>query len=518
MMSNTSDSGDSVNCENKTVRESNFSVVALDSLKEFDQEQLFQYVQKLQPLYLKCKKKLQNFKNRAKLLEKTVQLLNDDKSQNAGENTNEENKDSLTQTEDAQKEQKDVSSPNTTLDFVAEIRKAADEAQHLNGFVYEPTSGLYYDHKTGYYYNAEYGLYYDGNTGCYYNYNQEKNSFEFHSQVPVQPNNTSSKNSHTNNDDDIFDNYVNNDILKRFSSLSISRMRSNALDIAKKYPPSLRLIVKETNVKDLKIGSLYVVTYKGGGLGREGNHDIIIPDVNVSKCHLKFSYDTKQQLYYCIDLGSQNGTLLNGVRMSSSKSESDPQIVKHGSIIQIGLTKLLCHVHEGNTTCGLCEPGLLMETAQEASTEAVVMLTHKEQLRKLQRKYGLENEKFVDVQKNDSSYNDRAATRRTQVGSSTDNEKTQTACVNTEISSENKGFKMLANMGWNKGEALGKTNASTGLLEPINVASNEGTKGLGCNTTITKQPTFNIKKLSALKKTQERYQKADIFYDNEDSD
>ncbi|XP_037945286.1 uncharacterized protein LOC119677823 [Teleopsis dalmanni] len=109
MMSNTSDSGDSVNCENKTVRESNFSVVALDSLKEFDQEQLFQYVQKLQPLYLKCKKKLQNFKNRAKLLEKTVQLLNDDKSQNAGENTNEENKDSLTQTEDAQKEQKDVS-------------------------------------------------------------------------------------------------------------------------------------------------------------------------------------------------------------------------------------------------------------------------------------------------------------------------------------------------------------------------------------------------------------------------
>lgn len=32
----------------------------------------------------------------------------------------------------------------------------------------------------------DYGLYYDGNTGCYYNYNQQKNCYEFHSQVQVQ--------------------------------------------------------------------------------------------------------------------------------------------------------------------------------------------------------------------------------------------------------------------------------------------------------------------------------------------
>lgn len=65
------------------------------------------------------------------------------------------------------------------------------------------------------------------------------------------------------------------------------------------------------------------------------------------------------------------------------------------------------------------------------------------------------------------------------MGSSTDKEKTEVACVNTEIGSSNKGFKMLSKLGWQKGEKLGKTNASAGLLEPINVVANEGTSGLG---------------------------------------
>lgn len=55
------------------------------------------------------------------------------------------------------------------------------------------------------------------------------------------------------------------------------------LDIAKKYPPALRLIVTETNVPELKIGNLFLITYTGGSVGREGDHDVIIPDKNVSK-------------------------------------------------------------------------------------------------------------------------------------------------------------------------------------------------------------------------------------------
>lgn len=55
------------------------------------------------------------------------------------------------------------------------------------------------------------------------------------------------------------------------------------LDIAKKYPPSIRLVVLETNLTKLKIGELFIITYKGGTLGREGSHEVIIPDINVSK-------------------------------------------------------------------------------------------------------------------------------------------------------------------------------------------------------------------------------------------
>lgn len=38
--------------------------------------------------------------------------------------------------------------------FLEDIKEAAQNCQNHTDFVYEPTSGLYYDTKTGYYYNA----------------------------------------------------------------------------------------------------------------------------------------------------------------------------------------------------------------------------------------------------------------------------------------------------------------------------------------------------------------------------
>lgn len=60
------------------------------------------------------------------------------------------------------------------------------------------------------------------------------------------------------------------------------------LDIAKTYPPCMRIIVKETNLPKLKVGSLFLVAYTGGSMGKEGDHSVIIPDINVSKvCNKK---------------------------------------------------------------------------------------------------------------------------------------------------------------------------------------------------------------------------------------
>ncbi|XP_053962905.1 angiogenic factor with G patch and FHA domains 1 isoform X3 [Anastrepha ludens] len=499
----------------------NFQLKENTVIVKLEHEELCAYIGELHELLIKKDKKIKKYR------EKYKELLKKFRAEKTKENSDTEKTVATTSVElatttPALEDNKLTEDNAATVDnFVDEIRQAAEQAQNLNGFVYEPTSGLYYDQKTGYYYNAEYGLYYDGNNGCYYNYNQERNAFEFHSQVSAQQLQKTAEGNNANCKD-VLTNYVNNSLLNRFSNLNINRMRSNALDIAKKYPPSLRIIVQESNLDSLKVGSLSLITYKGGSLGREGNHDVIIPDVNVSKLHMKFHYDHKQCIYKCIDLGSRNGTVLNGTRMSASKKESSECDLAHGSVLQIGQTKLLCHVHEGNSTCGLCEPGLLIEPPRESTgtTSNTVVLSHREQLKKLQKKYGLEKEKFVEAKQIVGNYNDRAATRRIQIGSSTDGEKTQSASVNTEISSENKGFKMLSKLGWNKGEALGKANDGSGLLEPINVASNEGKKGLGCEAAASGSVALSNadkRKIATWKKTQARYQQTDIFGDSEDS-
>ncbi|KAI8119122.1 Angiogenic factor with G patch and FHA domains 1 [Lucilia cuprina] len=639
--------------ENKPSKSMKINIKNIQEVKEMRTENLHEYIDELHALVKKQDKKLKKYKNKINKLIKEIDKLKGSRkdedlssdSQSTAVSVNKSKSLPVDINKDNESKEDESVSAKDAFSFVDEMRQAAQQAQNISNFIYEPTSGLYYDQKSGYYYNAEYGLYYDGNTGCYYSYNQEKNCYEFHSQVQVQP--TASAKKDCNVDDNMFENYEDEHIdaddvdevvfdefgvvtdrekLKRLreekeqqkqekdrkykkksskskdkdrgrkhkKSSHKKRKRSKKLttssgadsgsedtdrekrtsrvdfedgelstsssssscdsksdsedekrkvpifkssgrfqDIAKKYPPSLRIVVQETNLDDLKVGNLSLITYKGGSLGREGNHDVIIPDVNVSKFHLKFTYDTKQSTYKCVDLGSRNGTILNGTRMSASKTESESYDLVHGSVIQIAQTKLLCHIHEGNSTCGLCEPGLLIEPQQrDVSSVSTVVLSHKEQLKKIQKKYGLENEKFVDSKQNSTggnagagnsagsssknsknSYQDRAASRRLKVGSSTDKEKTQAASVDTAISSDNKGFRMLSKLGWNKGEALGKTQESGGLLEPINVESNSGHKGLGCD-----DPTAGLtltvsdkKKLENMKKTKERYEKADIF-------
>lgn len=152
----------------------------------------------------------------------------------------------------------------------------------------------------------------------------------------------------------------------------------------------------------------------GGTLGREGKHDVIIPDINCSKYHLKFVYDENECGGYLItDLGSRNGTLMNGKRMSNAKQESEAMELMHGTVLQIGQTKLLCHIHDGHSTCGQCEPGLLADNSlaaygesSEATTvvksmSANVSVDHKRQLKNLKKRYGLQDESEYFIQMND---------------------------------------------------------------------------------------------------------------------
>lgn len=86
--------------------------------------------------------------------------------------------------------------------------------------------------------------------------------------------------------------------------------------------------------------------------------------------------------------------------MSNAKQESDGLELVHGAILQIGQTKLLCHIHDGHTTCGQCEPGLLqcdnkasLPSTSDATASALkVTEAHKLQLKNLKKRYGLQDE------------------------------------------------------------------------------------------------------------------------------
>ncbi|KAG5677819.1 hypothetical protein PVAND_007546 [Polypedilum vanderplanki] len=486
------------------------------------------------------------------------------------------------------------------LDFINEIKnQAMQNTYEQAGFIYEPTSGLYWDSKTGYYWNPESDLYYNGNNGNWYKLNPITNEFTFHSateaakavkksekeeekaikkileesrqplkcQEKLSTYDDTSKRRHYSSsasDSDSSSDYHKNSRRRRRSRDSRSRSRSRSRkskrdrrsksrnsksredgeldtsnssdsdykkesapkkrkkknkkgteyeEIAKKYPPSLRLIVTESKPKEIQVGTLFVVTFKGGTLGRDGHHhNVLLNAENVSKEHLKFLYNNKKGIYQLSDK-SRNGTLLNGQQISLlNKTESKPQDLHHGDVLEIANVKLLAHIHEGLSTCDNCEPFNYTQKPQDlpakTTDDLMPSLSHKEQLKMLQKRYGLQSEKYQESQPGTSNknYEDRASQRRQKVGSSHDNEKTIQASVDQSISSENKGFKLLSKMGWNTGESLGKND--TGIKEPVQMKTQHGTKGLGNEESTQIFETTNDKKKKEIwSKTQERYNK-----------
>lgn len=192
--------------------------------------------------------------------------------------------------------------------------------------------------------------------------------------------------------------------------------------------PCMRIMVEETNVDKLKVGSLFVITCKGGTMGREGDHAVLIPDINVSKHHAKFVFNPETSLYYITDLGSRNGTWLDGERLSAALQESETFEINHGAVIQIGSTKLLCHIHIGRDTCSSCEPGLFQQTLSMPFWDSgSKSFEYREQLQNLKKKFGVDN--VSQDLYNVPGYEDRAEMRRTAVGSSHSSEKTQTASI-----------------------------------------------------------------------------------------
>ncbi|XP_054277903.1 angiogenic factor with G patch and FHA domains 1 isoform X2 [Macrosteles quadrilineatus] len=404
-----------------------------------------------------------------------------------------------------------------TGNLVEDIKKAAENAVQQTGFVYEATSGMYYDYNTGYYYNAELGLYYEGNSGTYYYFDESSKSFQFHSQVPVVNSSTPSVQSHDNDSSKRQNVDVSepsektgvDQLASRMSGLSLTTQYLSAIEIASAWPPCLRVVVKQTTLDNLVIGSLFIVTCTGGTLGREGDHAITIPDISISKHHAKVSYSEEHQCYQLVDLGSRNGTFVDGHRVSVALRESDPVALHHGTQVRVGSTTLECHLHPGRETCQDCEPGCAIQTdsgKQETDVETREA-RHRSELRRLRKRFGLDK---LTVKEKEGSlapgYQDRAEERRKTIGSLDHNVKTEAASVHQSIQSNNKGFKMLSKMGWSKGQGLGKDSAK-GITEPVLVEQRPDKVGLGSDLVHLPVADPKAKKKAELwKKAQKRFQ------------
>lgn len=94
------------------------------------------------------------------------------------------------------------------------------------------------------------------------------------------------------------------------------------------------------------------VSVRGMTIGRQGGNDLVKPDVDltelnageygVSRIHATFLYDGRTHTLYVADLGSTNGTVLNGMRLPPKMRT----VLRHGDELQLGQILFLVRFHQ----------------------------------------------------------------------------------------------------------------------------------------------------------------------------
>ncbi|VDP55938.1 unnamed protein product [Schistosoma mattheei] len=230
-------------------------------------------------------------------------------------------------------------------------------------------------------------------------------------------------------------------------------------------------------------------------------------------------------------------------------------ILRHGDIIRLGSTRLLVHIHNGNETCGQCDPDEIKaaltsiidvnetnsSTNDDMNTENLTetIPTHsskdaerRAKLDEIKKKYGLKFPRIRPQAKTDRQYMDRAAQRRAieanlkaagyplppapgvikqQLIKTPLITRATPASVYKPIGDENKGAKLLAKMGWTPGQGLGKS--KTGISEPITVSlrvnpqAGLGSSSLSNNTIPIDSTPRELSQAYIRAKTKERFDK-----------
>ena len=94
-------------------------------------------------------------------------------------------------------------------------------------------------------------------------------------------------------------------------------------------PPSVELTVRQGP----RLGQRFSLTQPTIIIGRTAGNDVVVSDPEVSRRHASLTWDGRQLIIQ--DLGSANGTFVNGVRLTA------PQVLQNGDAIGLGPTVLL---------------------------------------------------------------------------------------------------------------------------------------------------------------------------------
>ncbi|CDS42429.1 g patch domain containing protein 1 [Echinococcus multilocularis] len=314
------------------------------------------------------------------------------------------------------------------------------------------------------------------------------------------------------------------------------------------YPPSVRLMVLASNAIGLAVGSVGVITSKEassgwGCLGRNWHYCPVFDltqDTDLDEIHCEITFNKSDESYSVRDRKTSNGTYVNGSKLEKNEKKQ----LNHGDVLRIGANRFLVHIHPGRETCGQCEAveikaaiesvanaaassdaqnnneqssvGTPMpkETVRRTNADAVKI---KYGLKKKGRKSGQNQRAAVTTEQ--PHYEDRAAKRRAlekamaaggQVGPSIP-VVTTPASVLTPIDETNVGARLLAKMGWSKGEGLGREKG--GIAEPISASMRLdhraglgfGNTGLGTNSISIDSTPSELRHARTLSVTRERY-------------
>ncbi|KAG0338378.1 Angiogenic factor with G patch and FHA domains 1 [Podila horticola] len=184
--------------------------------------------------------------------------------------------------------------------------------------------------------------------------------------------------------------------------------------------------------------------------------------------------------FQIIDCGSTHGTLLNGQRLSTAKTASQPFALKHMDQLQLGSTVFEVHAHEEGRICTSC---------QVKDDNEITVLDDKERERDsaeaAPKNKGFIGDLKLNMELERRDYVDRAAKRRLQnpdhsrpvptSGYPTVDE--PVTGFHVPVATSSKGHAMLSKMGWKAGTGLGA--ARQGVVEPVQLVVADNKAGVG---------------------------------------